>query len=330
MVISLGNAHPSSSGEFNSVSLDIANDVPAGADVFLWIGYYNNVTPTTTIDGASWDSVVLVGYGQSPTDGNIRVGLLRAKASDAIDSGTTLTAHLTGVAFAVELSGIAVEGLEEADAEDTVFFGDLSDPGTITVTLTAVSGETLAIGSGWLNFRTNVFDPADGTDEVQDYVAAYDGGGFNTTHALITKDGAGAGDVALGGTFTTSNAQGAFAFALFAVAAEDATPPVATVTTPPSETTIDQAMTTTFEFRANEAIQAWKVEVVADHTAEHDEGTVIGTSNGSLNVTGGALDAMTDQSVTIHGADLDAASPGAGPKVVKVFAQDLAGNWSAL
>lgn len=114
------------------------------------------------------------------------------------------------------------------------------------------------------------------------------------------------------------------------VGSADSTPPVATVTGGPSEVDVDQATTTVFEFRANEDIQAWEVQVVPDHTAGHDDGVVIGTSNGSLNVTGGGLPALTPQSVTIHGADLDAASPGAGAKVIKVFVQDLAGNWSAL
>jgi hypothetical protein len=45
-------------------------------------------------------------------------------------------------------------------------------------------------------------------------------------------------------------------------------------------------------------------------------------------VTGGALAATTNQSVTIKGADLEAASAGDGAKIVKVFGQDAAGLWS--
>lgn len=58
-------------------------------------------------------------------------------------------------------------------------------------------------------------------------------------------------------------------------------------------------------------------------------GTVIPTTAGSVNTSGaGSFAANTPISVTIKGADLEAASPGDGVKIIKVFAKDAAGNWS--
>lgn len=58
-------------------------------------------------------------------------------------------------------------------------------------------------------------------------------------------------------------------------------------------------------------------------------GTVIPTAAGSVNTSGtGQFAANTPISVTINGADLEAASPGDGVKIVKVFAKNAAGTWS--
>lgn len=60
-----------------------------------------------------------------------------------------------------------------------------------------------------------------------------------------------------------------------------------------------------------------------------DAGTVIPTTAGSANTSGtGDFPADTPITVTINGADLEAAAPGDGVKIVKVFVKDAAGNWS--
>lgn len=86
--------------------------------------------------------------------------------------------------------------------------------------------------------------------------------------------------------------------------------------------------TSTGSFQSDTAIQAWKIKVVPATGSIHSAGTQIPTTAGSTNVTGGALAATTNQSVSITGTDLETASAGDGAKIVKVFVQDLAGNWS--
>lgn len=111
----------------------------------------------------------------------------------------------------------------------------------------------------------------------------------------------------------------------------DTTVPVATVSVAASPTTISKVAsfdTTTFSFQADVAIQAWKVKVVPATGSVESAGTTIPTTAGSTNTTGGSLAATTNQSVSIKGTDLETASAGDGAKIVKVFVQDLAGNWS--
>lgn len=107
--------------------------------------------------------------------------------------------------------------------------------------------------------------------------------------------------------------------------------PTASISSGPDVTKIskvDTKDTCTFSFTSDSAIQAWKVKVVPSSSSLHSAGTQLGTTNGSTNVSGGTLAASTPQTVTIKGADLEAASAGDGTKVIKVFVQDLAGNWS--
>jgi hypothetical protein len=99
----------------------------------------------------------------------------------------------------------------------------------------------------------------------------------------------------------------------------------------PSPTKISKVATfdtSTFQFQADSAIQAWKVKVVPATGSVENAGTTIPTTAGSSNTTGGALAATTNQTVTIKGADLETASAGDGAKIVKVFVQDAAGLWS--
>ena len=111
----------------------------------------------------------------------------------------------------------------------------------------------------------------------------------------------------------------------------DTTLPVPDITVAASPTKISKqatADTCTFSFQSDVAIQAWKVKVVPAANSLHNAGTTIPVAGGSQNTTGGALAATTNQGVTIKGADLESASAGDGTKIVKVFVQDLAGNWS--
>lgn len=61
----------------------------------------------------------------------------------------------------------------------------------------------------------------------------------------------------------------------------------------------------------------------------HDAGTLIGTANGSTNMTAtGTFKASTAISCKIYGKDLEAASSGDGEKIIKVFVKNAHGTWS--
>ena len=87
-----------------------------------------------------------------------------------------------------------------------------------------------------------------------------------------------------------------------------------------------------FNFTVNVAFQAYKVCVVSSTSTTEGDGVVIGTTNGSINTSGTDADtgfeADTNIQVTIDGSDLAAASSGDGVKIIKVFAQNMAGTWS--
>lgn len=111
----------------------------------------------------------------------------------------------------------------------------------------------------------------------------------------------------------------------------DTAAPIITITVDPTPLKISKVPgwnINTFSFAASEDLAAWTVRVVADEFATHDQGTEIPLTNGSIATTGGALAASTNQQVTITGADLEAASPGDGPKAIKVFGVDGSGVWS--
>ena len=112
----------------------------------------------------------------------------------------------------------------------------------------------------------------------------------------------------------------------------DTTVPTVNITSGPDVTKIStvagkRVVSFTFTVGA-EAITAWSIEVVANSGSARGSGAVIGTTNGSTNTSGGALAGNAAQAVTIDGRDLQAASAGDGTKVIKIFVQDAAGNWS--
>jgi hypothetical protein len=111
----------------------------------------------------------------------------------------------------------------------------------------------------------------------------------------------------------------------------DTTVPVISISVAASPTKVSKIATfetTTFQFQSDTPLTAWKVKVVPAAGSLENAGTAIPTTAGSTNVTGGALGATTNQSVTIKGADLETASAGDGAKIVKVFGQEASGSWS--
>jgi hypothetical protein len=100
----------------------------------------------------------------------------------------------------------------------------------------------------------------------------------------------------------------------------DTTPPV-TVFVSGTRTKVSAVTgftTDTVDWSVGEACQAWQIREVANST------DLIGVA-GHLVKSGGAVPASTTQHTDITNADLSA---GDGAKLLKIFAQDLAGNWS--
>lgn len=85
----------------------------------------------------------------------------------------------------------------------------------------------------------------------------------------------------------------------------------------------------TFSFTSDVAFTEYKIKVVPSKSSLHDAGTLIGTANGSTNMTAtGTFKASTAISCKIYGKDLEMASSGDGEKIIKVFVKNAHGTWS--
>lgn len=113
----------------------------------------------------------------------------------------------------------------------------------------------------------------------------------------------------------------------------DPTLPVVDITTAVDRSRISKTApydAATFIWEASLDFVHYEVRVVPSHGSPHQAGVLIPVAGGSLNTSGsGAFIAETPITTTIRGADLEAASPGDTPKIVKVFVRTAAGTWSA-
>lgn len=92
---------------------------------------------------------------------------------------------------------------------------------------------------------------------------------------------------------------------------------------------VDPCAVASFQWEASRPFVRYEVRVVPTIGSPHQAGVVIGTAHGSMNTTGVGLFAAATPIVTqVHGADLEAASPGDTTKILKAFVQDQAGAWS--
>lgn len=111
----------------------------------------------------------------------------------------------------------------------------------------------------------------------------------------------------------------------------DTAVPVVTITGPDKSkiSKVENFNVAAISFTCDVDFVEYKVKVVPASTSLQDAGVVIGTANGSTNMsaTGEFADAEPIN-CTITGADLEAASAGDGEKVIKVFVRNAAGTWS--
>ncbi len=85
----------------------------------------------------------------------------------------------------------------------------------------------------------------------------------------------------------------------------------------------------TFSFTSDVAFTEYKIKVVPSKSSLHDAGTLIGTANGSTNMSAtGTFKASTAISCKIYGKDLEIASSGDSEKIIKVFVKNTVGTWS--
>lgn len=101
--------------------------------------------------------------------------------------------------------------------------------------------------------------------------------------------------------------------------------PTLTITVGPDKTRLSDKANfnqSTFTWQATEALTEWSIRVVGSAGADHTSGVELGHAVE-------AVPANTGKTYVINTADLLTASPGDGPKVIKVFGKSTAnGNWS--
>lgn len=118
----------------------------------------------------------------------------------------------------------------------------------------------------------------------------------------------------------------------------DTSIPVMSVTSGPTPARISKQTgkrTSSFNWQSDVALSAYEVRLVANALDARGSGTLIGTSGGSSNVSGGAVAATTPVTTQIDGADLEtagvngAAAYNGASGIVKVFGQAASnGQWS--
>ena len=111
----------------------------------------------------------------------------------------------------------------------------------------------------------------------------------------------------------------------------DTAVPVVTITGPDKSkiSKVETFNVAAISFTCDVDFVEYKVKVVPTTASLQDAGVVIGTTNGSTNMSGtGEYPDAQAIDCTINAADLEAASAGDGEKIIKVFVRNAAGTWS--
>ena len=113
----------------------------------------------------------------------------------------------------------------------------------------------------------------------------------------------------------------------------DMTLPIVTITGPDVSviSKITGKSSAAFSFSSNSVFKEYTVRVVPATTSIYSAGTQIPTTGGSTNMSGtsaSGFPANTAINCVIQGVDLATAGGSDGVKIIKVFAKDMAGNWS--
>lgn len=235
---------------------------------------------------------------------------------------------------------------------------DLDEPDAV-LTLLKTDGNGLPARVSYRNFQARISHTAPDTSPIAQYKLSGDFDQSSTDWQAFTYDSGQTYMTVSDLTLTNSNglktitlqlkdAEGNVSSAVDATVTYDTAPPVIDVNAPDYNVVSKQRtlrLNATgspitgkyndmciFTWSANENLAAYKVCVNATgQTAE--TAIAIGTTNGSLNMSGSAVTANTDITSTIFGADFaatEAVNDTDGAYEIIVYGQDEGGTWSAI
>lgn len=198
--------------------------------------------------------------------------------------------------------------------------------GSLTITtLTATRNITATIGAVGATQMKLYGDIGSGSAATAESAASWET--YATTKEITLTDGDGTKTVYV----KFRDAVGNESAAASATTELDTTAAIVTLTGPDVSTVskVDGYNECAFSFSSDTAFVEYMVRVVPANSSAHTAGVLIGTENGSSNMSGtGTYPASNAISCIINAADLEAASAGDGAKIIKVFVKDSAENWS--
>jgi hypothetical protein len=307
----------------NNAATPITFTIPAGGVAAGRLLVIRGVTDADTANASGMtvtdsrgNSYTVVSYTANAGD-VMNVVTAYAILTTALQAGDTITIASTAfVHFAFEVtefSGVATTSPRDGtSATNRNGFGTAWSSGSLAITNTD-DLLLLVVGNG--GGATSV-QGTGGFTEESDLNDA--GMGRNFTTAWRTASAA--GSYSASGTYST-NTSGNSLLIAFKAAGGDTTAPV-TVFVSGSRSkvsTVTGFTTDTVLWSVDEDCQAWQIREVANAS----DGIDIA---GQTVASGGAISAGAQQSTDIVSSSL---STGDGSKLLKIFAQDLAGNWSA-
>lgn len=219
----------------------------------------------------------------------------------------TLTLDVSGPTFTLDRVVTAILGTSSTDATKVKLWGDVDPAADARI-------QTLEVNSSWISLA-NIDLTVTAGDAVK------------TIYARLSDDLGNTSSVASDTIVLDSTAP---------TVSIDAGPTSTAGGAPPRISKVAGFDDGSVTWHANEDIQAYKIKFVPATGSLHTEGVQIPTAGGSTGVnvaSDGSVKLAANAQVTSHvrGADLDAAAAnGDGTKQLKIFAQDMAGNWSVL
>lgn len=246
-----------------------------------------------------------------------------AESSPTITSSTTLTTSAGLYNIAVVIRGCVTSG-DPYEFQNGAVASTSTNPDPTDITV-AGGVNYLLMAWVWIGIQSPTitgYPPTGWNNTNGRNTSTASGGGYNIKDYYKSAGNVSGLQTVPSIGMAASNRNKTWAIAM-RDAIPDTTPPVTNISSGPSRTKISAQTgfdSTDISYTVDEACQAWKVKVVPATNSTHDQGTQI--------EAGGAVAAGGTINVNITNAELAAASAGDGAKIVKMFVQDNAGNWS--